>query len=163
LFWQFVDHWQTLMAGGLALLAGVVTVWGTLSAANRQVKAANDAADREIRATPTRPTGRSPPREQTAAAEHQTAVTRELKRCRIAREGYAFHSREAYVIQQRVNRAGFAELRNSFLRFGGTRTEKFLQLDKEIEDLSAQFMMRVGPVTGAPCPPRASMPDFLNS
>ena len=166
-FWQFLDHWQTIIAGGLALFAGVVTVWGTLRAANRQVKAANDAANREIKATTDAANRQiSAAQEQTAAAQHQTAVTRELERRRIAREGYAFHAmleaamsaviadveaarklkspsdvshetREAYVIRQRVKRAGFIELRHAFLRFGGTRTAEFLQLDKEIEDLSA--------------------------
>jgi hypothetical protein len=35
-------------------------------------------------------------------------------------------------------RAGFAELRNAFLRFGGSNTAQFLQLDKEIEDFAGQ-------------------------
>jgi hypothetical protein len=178
-FWQFIDHWQTLIAGALALFAGVVTVWGTLRAANRQVKAANDAADREIKAT-TDATNRqiTAAHEQTAAAQHQTAVTRELERRRIAREGYAFHvmpeaamsavigdvdvarklpvprseapMREAYVIRQRVKRAGFIELRHAFLRFGGTRTAEFLQLDKEIEDFAAQCTTPINPGSGFP-------------
>jgi hypothetical protein len=45
-----VYEWQTLIAGLLALLAGGGTVWGTLRAANCQVKTANAAADREIKA-----------------------------------------------------------------------------------------------------------------
>lgn len=164
--WQFVDYWQTLIAalvaGGLALLAGGLTVCGTLRAAKRQVKAVNDAADRQITAA----------QEQTAAAQHQTEVMRDIERRRIAREGYAFYamleaameaviedvnaarelakrprsvsasdrrvSPEAYEERQRVKRAGFAELRGAFLLFGGTFTKLFLQLDKEIEDFAAQ-------------------------
>jgi hypothetical protein len=187
-FWQFVDHWQTLMAGGLALLAGIVTVWGTLRAAKRQVKTANDAADREIKAANEAADRQiAAAQEQTKAAQHQTAVTRELERRRIAREGYAFHAmleaamsavvadveaarklpppapsevargnpqtREAYIIRQRVKRAGFAELRNAFLRFGGTRTTEFLQLDKEIEDFGAQWMQTYSPSSGLPTQP----------
>jgi hypothetical protein len=182
-FWQFIDHWQTVIAGGLALFAGVVTVWGTLRAANRQVKSANDAADREIK-TATDAANRqiSAAQKQTAAAQHQAAVTRELERRRIAREGYAFHAvleaamsaviadveaarklppprsdvfetREAYVIRQRVKRAGFIELRHAFLRFGGTRTTEFLQLDKEIEDLSAQCTTPINLGSGFPMSP----------
>jgi hypothetical protein len=49
-FWQIVDHWQTLIAGLLALVAAGGTVWGTLAVAKRQVKAANEAADRQIKA-----------------------------------------------------------------------------------------------------------------
>jgi hypothetical protein len=92
-FWQFVDHWQTLMTGGLALLAGAGTVWVTLVAANRQVKSANDAADREIKAANASANEQiTAAQEQTAAAQHQTEVMRELERRRLAREGYAFYA-----------------------------------------------------------------------
>src|SRR5215831_12402986 len=69
--WQFIDHWQTLIAGLLALAAGVGAVWATIKSANREIAAAQ---------------------EQTKAAQRQTAVTRELERRRISREGYAFHA-----------------------------------------------------------------------
>jgi hypothetical protein len=35
---------------------------------------------------------------------------------------------------------GFNELRNAFVRFGGTQTSQFLQLDKEIEDFARQWI-----------------------
>jgi hypothetical protein len=60
---------------------------------------------------------------------------------------------EAYIIRQRVKRAGFAELRSAFLRFGGTRTTEFLQLDKEIEDFGAQWIQTYSPSTGLPTQP----------
>jgi hypothetical protein len=47
-------------------------------------------------------------------------------------------------VRQRVQRTGFAELRNAFLRFGGPLTAQFLQLDKEIERFAGQFMMQIG-------------------
>jgi hypothetical protein len=163
-YWWFYT-WQTLFAGVLALLAGGLTVWGTLIAAKRQVKAANDAANRQIIAA----------QEQTVAAQHQTAVMRDMERKRIAREGFAFYamleaamgavvedveaarqlppvpaehphwesttSVQAYDVRQQIKRTGFPELRPAFLRFGGTSlTEKFLRLDKEIEDFSAQYL-----------------------
>jgi hypothetical protein len=147
-FWQFVDHWQTLITGLLAVLAALGTVWTTINSANREIATAQ---------------------EQTKAAQRQTAVTREIERRRIAREGYAFHamleaamgaviedveaarnlppptagdtySTQAYAVRQRVKRTGFNELRNAFLRFGGTQTSQFLQLDKEIEDFAGQWM-----------------------
>jgi F0F1-type ATP synthase membrane subunit c/vacuolar-type H+-ATPase subunit K len=62
--YEWFDHWQTLIAGLLALLAGVGTVWGTLIAANRQVK----------------------------AAQRQTEAMRDQERLRITWEGYAFHA-----------------------------------------------------------------------
>jgi hypothetical protein len=87
----WVHDWQTLVAGLLALLAGGLTVWGTLRAAKRQVKAANDAADREIKAASDAANRQiTAAQEQTAAAQHQTAVMREIERRRISREGYAF-------------------------------------------------------------------------
>jgi hypothetical protein len=160
-FWQFIDHWQTLIAGLLALAAGVVTVWATIKSANREITAAQ---------------------EQTKVAQRQTEVSREIESRRIAREGYAFYamleaamgaviedvgaarnlppppppralsghrySIQAAAVRQRVRRAGFTELRGAFLRFGGSLTTLlFLQLDKEIEDFAGLAIDRA---TGAP-------------
>ncbi len=181
----WVYDWQTLIAGIFALAAGVGTVWGTLMAANRQVKAAHDAADREIKAASDAANRQiTAAQQQTAAAQHQTEVMRDMERRRIAREGYAFYamleaamgaviddvgaaqelpqpvppsaglppvrepeaSVQAYAVRQRIKRAGFAELRTAFLRFGGTTlTDKFLRLDKEIEDFASQYQMRSPP------------------
>jgi hypothetical protein len=52
------------------------------------------------------------------------------------------------MMRQRVRRAGFAELRNAFVRFGERHTSEFFQLDKEIEDFAGQFMTQVNPATG---------------
>jgi hypothetical protein len=41
-FWQFVDHWQTLITGVLALIAGIGTIWATIASAQREI-AANQA------------------------------------------------------------------------------------------------------------------------
>jgi hypothetical protein len=41
-FWQFIDHWQTLIAGLLALAAGVGTVRATIKSANREIAAAQE-------------------------------------------------------------------------------------------------------------------------
>jgi hypothetical protein len=68
---SIIDHWQTLIAGLFALAAGVGAVLATIKSANREIAAAQ---------------------EQTKAAQRQTAVTREIERRRIAREGYAFHA-----------------------------------------------------------------------
>jgi hypothetical protein len=53
------------------VVAGAGTIWVTIKSATREVTAAQ---------------------EQTKAAQQQTAVTREIERRRIAREGYAFHA-----------------------------------------------------------------------
>jgi hypothetical protein len=39
LFWQFVDHWQTLITGVFALIAGAVAFCGSIRAANIQARA----------------------------------------------------------------------------------------------------------------------------
>ena len=52
-------HWQTLVAGGFALLAGVGTVVATMIITRRQIAASREEADRVIATT----------REQTARAE----------------------------------------------------------------------------------------------
>jgi hypothetical protein len=157
---QFIDHWQTLIAGLLALVAGAGAVWATIKSASRQVAAAQ---------------------RQTKAAQRQTAVAREIERRRIAREGYAFHamleaamgaviedveaarnlpppgpsgapstySVQAYAARQRVKRTGFTELRSAFVHFGGPLTTQFLQLDNEIEVFSEQVMTSFNSATGA--------------
>ena len=52
------------------------------NAANRQVKAANHAANRQIAAA----------QEQTAAPQRQTKVMQEIENSRIQREGFAFYT-----------------------------------------------------------------------
>lgn len=154
-FWQFIDHWQTLIAGLLALAAGVGAVRATIKSANREIAAAQ---------------------EQTKAAQRQTAVAREIERRRIAREGYAFHamleaameaviedvqpareifpgqldefrltegySLPAYQARRKINKTAFAELRDASLRFGGALATPFLRLDRDIEDYRAQCFMQ---------------------
>jgi hypothetical protein len=73
---DLLDHWQTLLAGALALLAGLGTVWATIRSANRQIAAARLDADEEIAAS----------RAQTVAAEWQTATTIRLERLRAQNE-----------------------------------------------------------------------------
>jgi hypothetical protein len=64
-FGQVIDHWQTLIAGGVAGLAGLAAYIGALQAAGRQVKAANA---------------------QTAAVETQNAALKRADQQRLARE-----------------------------------------------------------------------------
>ena len=64
-FWQVIDHWQTLIAGGIAGLAGLAAYTGALRAARRQVKAAN---------------------KQTAVVERQNAALKLVEQHRIAGE-----------------------------------------------------------------------------
>ena len=68
------DHWQTVIAGVLALFAGFGTVVATMIIANRQIAASREEADRVIAAT----------RAQTEATFKQTETTVRLERERDA-------------------------------------------------------------------------------
>ena len=175
--WQFIEHWQTLIAGLLALAAGVGAVWATIKSANREVVAAQ---------------------ELTKAAQRQTAVVREVERRRVARERYAFHvmleaamgaviadveaarnlpppgrlaagnTVQSYAVRQRVMRTGFTELHSAFLHFGGgvgggVLAAQFLRLDKEIEVFAEQTSFNL--TTGAPTSLglNAGLPEQLDS
>lgn len=117
---DLLDHWQTLIAGSLALVAAWLTIRDT-----------NRSADREIKAS----------QAQTAVAQRQIETTIRLERLRAAREGFAFHAMfdaamgrvladaadartkfrgpgpnlhsEAYFARTRFSRKAFAELRGA--------------------------------------------------
>src|SRR5438034_1241508 len=120
-FWQFIDHWQTLIAGLLALAAGFGTVWATISAARREIAAAQA---------------------QTKVAQDQIDTTMQLEHRHVAREAWAFYvtleaamaividdvaaaraifqgpddnsvSQHAYEARQRIKKSSFAELRTA--------------------------------------------------
>jgi hypothetical protein len=145
-FWQFVDHWQTPIAGELALVAALGTIWATIISASREIKAAQA---------------------QTRAAQEQTAAMVLLERRRIARETFAFmsaveaamdsvkddtraareiasegaagtHSPPAYRTRQSIKKTAFPYLLEASLRLGGDMTAGLLQLDKEIDRFAAR-------------------------
>jgi hypothetical protein len=70
-WYKLLTDWGSVIGGSLALAAGAGTVWATIKSANREIAAAQ---------------------EQTKVAQRQTAVTREIERRRIAREGYSFYA-----------------------------------------------------------------------
>ena len=71
-----------LVAGFLALLAAIGTIWATRSTASRQITAAREQADRMVAAA----------REQTRATFKQTETTFDLEQMREASEALAFHA-----------------------------------------------------------------------
>ena len=79
---DLLDHWQTGIAGVLALLAGFGTVAATIIIASRQIAASREEADRVIAAT----------REQTKVTAEQTAMTVRLERERVLSEDGAFRA-----------------------------------------------------------------------
>src|ERR1700730_14955395 len=76
------DHWQTVIAGVLALVAAFGTILVTRRITNRQITASREEAARVIAAT----------RAQTEATFKQTEATVRLEDLRKASEALAFHA-----------------------------------------------------------------------
>jgi hypothetical protein len=165
-FWDWADHWETLLAGFLAFVAGVGTVlaaiwaiWATRSTAKKQIDASREDAERVIAAT----------REQTEVTAKQTDTTVRLQQTRDASEASAFHamlaaamdrvlaeaawarktyseiltqsqgaSEEALTVRQCITKGAFAELRAACIRQGSPLTGEFLDLEREIDSFALQ-------------------------
>lgn len=104
-FWDWLDHWQTLIAGVLAFVAGFGTVvaaigaiWVTRSTAKKQIDASREDADRVIAAT----------REQTEVTAKQTETTVRLQQTRDASEASAFHAMLAAAMDRVLAEAASA-------------------------------------------------------
>ena len=154
-----LDHWQTVIAGVLALAAGVLTVVVTRRVANRQIAASREEADRVIAAT----------REQTSVTAKQTEMTVHLEQIRNLAVENGFHvmleaamarvlaeaawarktypqiltqsqgaSVEALAVRQCITKGAFAELRAACVRQGGPLTGEFLDLEREIDSFASQ-------------------------
>ena len=80
------DHWQTVIAGGLALAAGILTVVVTMIIARKQITASREDADRVV-----------------AAAREQTETTVRLERERVSSEVDALRKSLAVEIRQYID------------------------------------------------------------
>lgn len=146
-FWQLVDHWQTLIAGLLALSAAVGTIWATIVSANREVKAARtqtDAAQGQITAMillERRRRARETLAFMSAVEAAMNSIKDDARAAReIASEGaYGMHSSPAYRAGQAIKKTAFPYLFEASLRLGGDMTTALLQLDKDIDDFAAKW------------------------
>lgn len=92
-FWDVFDHWQTLIAGLLALAAAWWTVRATRSTAKDQITAAREQADKQITAAREEADRViAAAREQTSVTAEQTATAVRLERERVANEDRAFRA-----------------------------------------------------------------------
>jgi len=168
-FGDWVDHWQTLIAGVLAFAAGFGTVAVTMIIARRQIAASREEANRVIAAT----------RAQTDATFKQTEATIVLEDLRNACETRAFHamlaaamarvhteaywarntypdtlkqgggaSVDALAVRNCITKGAFAELRAACVRQGGPLTGEFLDLEREIDGFALQCEDRYSSTTG---------------
>jgi hypothetical protein len=92
---DLLDHWQTLIAGVLALVAAFGTVAATMIIARRQIAASREEADEVIAAT----------REQTKVTAEQTATTVRLERDRVLSEVDALRKSLAVELRLQIARA----------------------------------------------------------
>jgi hypothetical protein len=135
---DWLDHWQTLIAGFLAFAAGV----GTVVVAMRVI-----AATREQTATTVR-------LEQTRNASEdlafrvmlEAAMMRVLVEAARAKSEYPYvltrtedSSVDAYALRQCITKGAFAELRAACVRLGGPLTAEFLDLEREIDSFASRW------------------------
>jgi hypothetical protein len=150
---QFLYDWQTVIAGVLALLAAIITIWETRRIADRQIATSGEDAKKVIAAT----------REQTATtvrleqerdateasafrAMLEAAMRRVLVEAAWARKTYpdAFKptpeevSVHAGNVRNCITKGGFAELRAACIRQGSPLTGKFIDLECEIDNFALQ-------------------------
>jgi hypothetical protein len=137
-FWDWLDHWQTLIAGGLALLAAVIAVcvtWRQI-VATREQTALTEHLDKDRRA-------------REASAFHamlKAAMTRVIDEVEWARKNYpdvltkkAGSSPEGLTVRRCITKGAFAELRAVCVRQGGPLTAEFLDLESEIDNFALQW------------------------
>ena len=154
------DHWQTVIAGVLALVAAFGTILVTRRIANRQIAVSREEADRVIAAT----------RVQTEATFKQTEAIVRLEDLRNASEAEAFRvmleaamarvlaeaararrtylpiltqtaglSLDGLVVRRCITKGAFAELRAACIRQGGDLTGEFLDIEREIDSFASQY------------------------
>jgi hypothetical protein len=173
------DHWQTVIAGFLALLAAVGTIWVTRHIANKQITVSREEADKVIAATraqtdTTVRMARNRDENEYVAFRIMlhAAMTQVLAEAVWARKTYPRTftqttpdeaSVEAYAVRTCITKGAFAELRGACIRQRSPLTHEFLYLEGEIDN----FALQVGTYAFSgrrPCrSQKASTPVLANS
>ena len=137
------DHWQTVIAGVLALAAAFGTVVATMIIARKQIAVAQKQIDTTLRLEQERVAS-----EATAfRAMLEAAMVRVLSEVAWAKETYpqlmkqdAGQSPQALIVRNSITRGAFAELRAASVGQGSPLTGEFLDLEREIENLAMQWV-----------------------
>jgi hypothetical protein len=161
---QFLYDWQTVIAGVLALAAGIITVVVTMIIANKQITASRKEADRVIAATreQTETTVRLEDRRNASEAEAfrvmlEAAMTRVLAEAAWARSVYpqcfteeraGASPAEVLAVRRCISKGAFAELRGACIRQGSSLTGEFLDLEREIDSFALQYEDRPSSTLG---------------
>ena len=149
-FWDWLDHWQTLIAGGFALIAGFGTVVATMIIARRQIAEAREQTEATVRLERERVLSEA----QAFRVMLEAAMARVLAEAAWARKTYPQifsqsqgASVEALVVRQCITKGAFAELRAASVKQGGSLTREFLDLEREIDSFARQCVDRSPPHT----------------
>ena len=137
-----LDHWQTIIAGVLALVAAWLTIRETKRSADREIeasKAQTAVAQKQIDTTVHLEQERVLNEDRAFRGMLAAAMTRVLAEAASARKTYptAFVQTdevtvEAGAVRQCITKGAFAELRAACLRQGSPLTWDFLDLEREI-------------------------------
>jgi len=138
-FWQFVDHWQTLIAGVLAVLAAFATIYFTLMGSKWEVDAAQEQIKTSVEQERARTVAEKVAFLTMLSAAMETVVvdvsaSKELFGKTVSNNDFSV---EAYLARQRIKKTAFGDIRAALVRIGGDAAGDFLRLDNEIDDFSS--------------------------
>jgi hypothetical protein len=157
---DLLDHWQTLFAGVLAVLAAWRTIRATTKSADREVAASQAQTRATLQQTETSFALEQMRKESEASAFHVmlvAAMVRVRDEAALARTAYqelivpqemleaigagreSGSSPKALAVRQCITKGAFAELRAACVRLGGDLTGDFLDLEREIDSFASQY------------------------
>jgi hypothetical protein len=147
---EFLYDWQTLIAGGAALVAAWLTISATIWSANREIKSSREQIETTLRLERRRVASEGYARVLLEASEARSkflsadAKERDAKERTItSKQAYeARTSRGAYEARQRFSKGAFPELRSACVRYGGRITRDLLELESDIDKFASQWMAR---------------------
>jgi hypothetical protein len=150
---DLVDHWQTLIAGVLAVVAAVGTIWATIKSANREIEASQAqtaVAQKQTETTIHLAQMRDENEFNAFRAMLEVAMTRVLAEAAWAKKTYPqlltqaastdnnASTVEALTVRQCITKGAFAELRSACVRQRSPLTREFLDLEGEIDNFALQ-------------------------
>ena len=150
-----LDHWQTLVAGLIALAAAWLTIRATKRSADTTVRLDKERRAREASAF------------YAMLAEAMKRVIAEAQWAKVAyREELdkkAGSSPESFTVRQCITKGAFAELRAACVRQGSPLTGAFLNLEREIDNFAQQHEYNLGMIKELiPSGKRDGMSDQLD-
>ena len=146
---RFLYDWQTLIAGVLAVLAAVGTIYATIRSADREIAASQEqtaVAQKQIETTVSLEQKRDADEASAFRAMLDAAMVRVLAEAAWARETHSNilkqadgASVDALAVRQRITKGAFAELRAACVLRGSPLTGEFLDLEREIDSFASQW------------------------